>query len=430
MPRLEKRLTETIAQKCARPSTGYSIYWCPDTPGFGVRVTCNGSRAWIHEQRFKGKTVRATLAPVSGSGRGAISAELARKLAIQRSGELVQGKDPAVEQRAAAKLEKSAGLIFADALRQYIADDATRERPLKDRTKHDYLGMIEPEGVSDSGRRHGPGELASIASTRLDKLTGAAVKTLYQSLQKRGPTRAAYAIRVLRATLNYHGVRLTDDPFDRATPGRDRIRLPAARKRDRVISNEKLGAWWKACSAAENGDKFKLLLLAGMRPGELSAVRVADVDLNGDRIALADTKNRKPFTILLSTQARRIVTVRVEGKEPEDLLFDQAANPHRSQAAIIKQSGVPFSPHDCRRTFISIAAALVPGYVVKRLVNHADGNDITAGHYVRLDEATLRAAWQTVADFIESKVVGARTTRKNKKRRPAKILPFQPRVAA
>lgn len=46
---------------------------------------------------------------------------------------------------------------------------------------------------------------------------------------------------------------------------------------------------------------------------------------------------------------------------------------------------------------------MLPGYIVKRLVNHADGGDVTAAHYVNIDEATLRGAWQTVADIITKK---------------------------
>jgi integrase len=402
------------------------MFWCPTTPGFGVRVTHDGFRSWVLERRLNGKTVRRTLGCVSGSGRNAISADTARALAVQRSGELVQGKDIVTEQRTAAKLEKIANLTVAKALREYVDDDASREHPLKERTRRDYLDMIEPEGVSASGRRHGPGELASIADKRLDKLTGVEIKALYASLQeKRGATRAAYAMRVLRGTLNYHGVRPEDDPFDRKQPGRKRIKLPQSNKRDRVIPQERLSLWWKACGAAPNGDKFKLLLLTGMRPGELSSAKVADVDLAGGRIALADTKNGRPHVVLLSSQAKAIVKARVEGKKPEDLLFDQASDPRKSQTAIIKQSGVPFSPHDCRRTFISIAAALVPGYTVKRLVNHAEGGDVTAGHYVHLDEATLRGAWQRVAAFIMKKA-SQRPPRKGEEN----VVPIRRKVAA
>ena len=63
-----------------------------------------------------------------------------------------------------------------------------------------------------------------------------------------------------------------------------------------------------------------------------------------------------------------------------------------------------FSAHDCRRTFVSIAASRLPGYVVKRLANHAGNRDVMAAHYVHLDKQMLRDAWQTVADYILSEV--------------------------
>jgi hypothetical protein len=72
-------------------------------------------------------------------------------------------------------------------------------------------------------------------------------------------------------------------------------------------------------------------------------------------------------------------------------------------ANVIEASGVPFSPHDCRRTFSTTAANLLPELVLKRLLNYAVGDDVTAGHYVHLGEADLRGAWQRVADRITKK---------------------------
>jgi integrase len=95
-----------------------------------------------------------------------------------------------------------------------------------------------------------------------------------------------------------------------------------------------------------------------------------------------------------------IVRKRVGEKSPYDLLFEAAGDPRKSLRKIVKASGVAFSAHDCRRTFGTIAASLLPGYLVKRLLNHADGADVTAGHYIHLDEQTLRAGWQTVADNV------------------------------
>jgi hypothetical protein len=44
----------------------------------------------------------------------------------------------------------------------------------------------------------------------------------------------------------------------------------------------------------------------------------------------------------------------------------------------------------------------VSGAVLKKMMNHAAGADVTLGHYVGKSEAQLRAGWQVVADFIEA----------------------------
>ena len=409
MPKLDRKLTDTIARFVTVPAERYAIYWCAHTPGFGVRVTPEGARSWVLERRVNGRTVRRTLGHVTGSGRGALTAERARELAVQRSGELAQGRDLIVEQRAEQRSTKRGGMTFGDALKMYVNDDSARKRPLKPRTRADYLGMVREAEETPTGGMLSEGELTAIAHKRLDTLTGASIKALYKALQRRGQTRAAYAMRVLRGTLNYHGVHLDQDPFDRATARRERIVLPSPNKRDRVIPAERLAIWWNACDTAPNGDYFQLLLLTGLRRGELTDARVVDVDLIGARLKIADTKSRRPHVVLLSKEAMGIVGERVGEKLPTELLFEGAGDPRKSLRKIVRASGVDFSAHDCRRTFATIAASLLPGYLVKRLLNHADGVDVTAGHYVHLDEATLRAAWQTIADFVQTRISTPKT---------------------
>ena len=63
-------------------------------------------------------------------------------------------------------------------------------------------------------------------------------------------------------------------------------------------------------------------------------------------------------------------------------------------------ASAPWALHDLRRTFISTAVNLgLSVYVVKKLVRHADGADVTAG-YVSLDVEQLRRHAQTVADAL------------------------------
>ena len=61
---------------------------------------------------------------------------------------------------------------------------------------------------------------------------------------------------------------------------------------------------------------------------------------------------------------------------------------------------MPFTLHDLRRTFITIAESLdIPGYALKRLMNHKDPNDVTAG-YIVSDVERLRGPMQRITEFL------------------------------
>jgi len=67
---------------------------------------------------------------------------------------------------------------------------------------------------------------------------------------------------------------------------------------------------------------------------------------------------------------------------------------------VIKRSGMTFTFHDLRRTFITIAESLdISMYSIKRLVNHKMGHDVTAG-YIIPDAERLRAPMQKITDFL------------------------------
>jgi integrase len=75
-------------------------------------------------------------------------------------------------------------------------------------------------------------------------------------------------------------------------------------------------------------------------------------------------------------------------------------DPHRQIVNVVAKSGVPFSPHDLRRTFASIVSRLgdrLSYYTTKRLLNHRT-SDVTQG-YIQFDLEQLRSAMQAVEDF-------------------------------
>jgi len=69
---------------------------------------------------------------------------------------------------------------------------------------------------------------------------------------------------------------------------------------------------------------------------------------------------------------------------------------------IKEQTGIHFTLHDLRRTFITIAESLdISYYALKSLVNHkiSNGGDVTAGYIIPNPER-LRGPVQKIADYI------------------------------
>jgi hypothetical protein len=104
-------------------------------------------------------------------------------------------------------------------------------------------------------------------------------------------------------------------------------------------------------------------------------------------------------------------------RKPDDPLFP-IVDARKTLAWINAQAGTTVQGHGLRATFASVAEELVSGGALKRMLNHATGGDVTLGHYVGKSEAQLRAAWQTVADFIDAEAA--------KEAPPALALPVRP----
>jgi len=414
VPKLQKRLSDSVARTLPPPPDAYEIHWCKDTPGFGVRVTPAGAKAWIMERRVQGKTLRRSLG--KAAGRGAVSAEAARKLMVVRNGELERGKDELVDRRQQASLQKR-DVTLEVAVREYV--EAKRRAkdglPLKSRTKADYLAMVVGGLTTSTGRPRVNGELYAIASRQLSRIEGDDVRRLYAQLLKRGQRRATYAMQLLRAVLKWHGVNVPSDPLGKEVAGRDRIVLPATTGKPNPIPVECLGAWWRAaCEAGRNGnrgdaqsaDYLRFILLTGVRAGEsagnehVHGITVGDVDLVGGRIQLRDTKNRKDHVLHLSKQALTIVAEHALGKVATEKLFT-TKDPGKTLDLICAAAGVDHrSLHEVRKTFASVAEDLVSSYTLKKMINHSDASDVTGSHYVGKSETQLRKGWQMVADYI------------------------------
>lgn len=94
------KLTKTVCDKAEAPDSGYRFIWDEELPGFGLRVTANGAKAFIFQYRNRGgQTKRQTI----GKYGGGLTAHEARKIASGKRVEVLQGGDPARDRAEAAK---------------------------------------------------------------------------------------------------------------------------------------------------------------------------------------------------------------------------------------------------------------------------------------------------------------------------------------
>ena len=396
MPKLDKRLTDGLARTLRGPESEgelkstFVVHWCGNTPGFGLRVTRNGDRAFISERRVDGKTVRRTLGKAAGPG--TISADTARKLMLTVSSELQTGVDRVEVKREARKVEKREGLTFASALDDYV----TRKKKkngigLKPRTKADYLGMVKPGAP-----------LAVLAKKSIYKIDAEAIRAAHAAIKS--TRQAVYAMQVARAVMAWHGVTIENSPFAASTAGAQRIAMSTPRGKPTPIPVEKLAAWWKAATARAGdpaADGLRLMLVTGARPGEIfgskHAIGLQVGDVQAHRMTLRDTKNSADHEVLLSTQACAILEPHLNGKGKVFKIMDTRDRLRR----INTEAGVVgITAHKLRHTFASTAARLCNAFELKAMMNHSTKGDVTAEHYVGVGEAELRKAWQKVADAI------------------------------
>ena len=82
---------------------------------------------------------------------------------------------------------------------------------------------------------------------------------------------------------------------------------------------------------------------------------------------------------------------------------------------VARRSGVRFCVHDLRRGFATAADSLdLPGYAVKALLNHKDG-DVTSGYIIPSTER-LREPMQRICDYM-LRCAGVEAS--------AEVLPFE-----
>ena len=135
-------------------------------------------------------------------------------------------------------------------------------------------------------------------------------------------------------------------------------------------------------------------------------MRWENVDLIGRVVTVPRTKNGDPLELPLSGFLAELIAARRERVGQTPWVFPGIGR--RGHLAEVKSfvrrvseaSGVAFSMHDLRRTFITVAESLdIPHYALKRLLNHRADSDVTGG-YIVINAERLRDPVERIAARI------------------------------
>lgn len=392
------KITKSFVDKASIPIDKDQIFYRDsELKGFALRVTAGGVKSFVVETLIARKVRRITLGKY-----GALTAEYARKEAKSLLGKIARGINPIAE-----KKEKE---IKDITLRQVFNDYLAARKSLKESTAKDYervLKQVVPDWLNKP--------LINITKDLIQRRHA-------KHGESNSKARANYAMRLLRAIFNFainqyqseDGMQVfTVNPVKYLSHARSWYRIA---RRQTIIKNYELADWYQgllrlsyrysSADAAMWQDYFLLVIFTGMRRAESASICWKDVDLVAKTFTLHDTKNRESHTLPMSDfiydlfLRRRQATVNSEFVFPANSETGHIIEPRKAMLNLAELSGVNFTIHDLRRTFITIAESLdIGAYALKRLLNHKMNHDVTSG-YLIIDVERLRKPMQQITDYL------------------------------
>ena len=375
------KLTEKTIKSLKAPATGYTIVWDDEVKGFGVRITANGSTAYI----FNYRTVGGRMRRLTIGGASEYSVEAARKVAKKHRHIVDDGGDPLANKHA----DRDAATV-ADLAQLYLDTHAKSKRPAPAKTDR-YT--IERE------------ILPAMKDLKVTEVKYSDVAKLHRKITERAPYRANRVLALLSTMFSLaikEGMR-DDNP----TKG---VKHNVETPRERYLSGDELIRLLDALAGhpdQSEANAVRLLLLTGARRGEVLSMKWDQLNDNGTWTKpSAHTKQKKQHHVPLSAPALQLLAEMRDSATSDYIFPGDGKTGHRSDlkkpwAAICQAAGIEgLRLHDLRHSFASVAAAggaSLP--IIGKLLGHTQV--ATTGRYAHLDVDPLREVTERVGAIIE-----------------------------
>ncbi len=329
-----------------------SIDWDADNPGFALRISAGGRKAWVLMYRHGGIKRRLSL----GTYPALSLADARQQAAKARHRVEHDGADPAAEKKA----DRDADTV-ADMAREFLTFIGNERR-----VEGKYRQIIEKDVLPRFGRRK------AVDITRRD------IRAMLDDIVARGaPVQANRTFSVTRRMFNWA---IGRDILEH-NPCQGLPKPAGENSGDRVLTEDEIRAVWVAWEAETplTAAVFKLRLLTAQRGAEVLAMRWDQIADGAWTIPAHVAKNGMAHRVPLVTEVVALLeAVRPLGNGSEWVFPHARGTGHRvainkAQERIATRSRVKFVPHDLRRTAASLMAGMGIGRLtVSKILNHVD----------------------------------------------------------
>ncbi len=383
----EIHITKRVVDSLSLQKKGQIRYRDTKLIGFGLRVG-QKKKAYFAERRVNGKTVRVTIGT-----HGQITAEQARKMAQELLSKMALGHNPIEQKRA----NRTSGIT----LQEVFKDFKETRKSLKPKTLYDYERLMNL--VFHAWRRKPITSITKDMVERKHKKLG----------EEHGKAYANLAMRFLRSLFNfaigkYDGLNgesaIKENPVSRLSQTKAWYKV---KRRENIIKPNEMKNWYLSVINLSNQtlrDYLLLILFTGLRRREAESLRWDQVNFDEKTMTIFETKNSESLTLPLSDYTFQLLQKRKKASVsdyvfPADSKVGHIVEPRSQMRKVTEETGINFSVHDLRRTFISLASSLVTAYELKQLVNHKVSGDVTAG-YIIPDPERLREPMQKITSHL------------------------------
>jgi len=374
-------LTKESIENIPIPGSGQKLYYDNLIKGFGIRVTYTGRKCYFVQKRVGYKIHRKTIAYIDE-----LSLEKARMEANKIFGLIAIGKNPFMENKYSKE----------DTVLKIFEKYLTVKKKLKESTIYQYNRIIK---IHLKNWNNIPLQSINIKMI-IDKH-----EYIAENYSKSIANSAIILIGALftfEKMLNPSKDIVNPVKFFSSVKGWYHLKI-----RKNYIKKDQLKLWHNSLMKCESKsrDYLLFLLFTGLRRQEAAKLRWENVDFHSKTISIIQTKNGDMHELPLNNYLYSFLFNKdKEGDNP--YVFPGARKTGHIQdakKAIIKikeETGIKFMIHDLRRTFATIADSLdISSYAIKKLLNHRQNGDVTAG-YIGIDIERLRDAMEKIGGFI------------------------------